>query len=180
MKASGRRFFSDREYDFILRRISRDRADAELEDFHWRKYLSAALDVKPWAFGLIFFCTTTVAYAISYFMPIILNEEMGFSIGASLCLYAPPYAASAFVTYATAWFADKYRLRGPILIFNAFLCLVGLPLMVIDNINPKKQCRQLTIGLDIYAKHRAAPFWRVSDDNWSGWQCSSGNGLPSQ
>ena len=140
MKASKHRFLSDMEYDFILRRISRDRADAELEEFHWKKYLSAALDVKPWAFGLIFFSTTTVAYAISYFMPIILNEEMGFSIGASLCLYAPPYAASAIVTYATAWFADKYRLRGPVLIFNALLCLIGLPLMVINNFYPRKKC----------------------------------------
>ncbi|KAJ5604961.1 hypothetical protein N7510_010115 [Penicillium lagena] len=129
MKVSRRHFLSDSEYDFILRRISRDRGDTELDEFHWKKYFSAALDVKPWAFGLIFFCTTTVAYAISYFMPIILNEEMGFSIGASLCLYAPPYAASAIVTYGTAWFADKYRLRGPVLIFNALLCLIGLPLM---------------------------------------------------
>lgn len=132
MKVSRRRFLSDSEYDFIIRRISRDRGDTELDEFHWKKYFSAALDAKPWAFGLIFFCTTTVAYAISYFMPIILNEEMGFSIGASLCLYAPPYAASAIVAYGTAWFADKYRLRGPVLIFNSLLCLIGLPLMVIQ------------------------------------------------
>lgn len=30
---------------------------------------------------------------------------------------------------ATAWAGDKYHLRGPIVVFNAILCLIGLPMM---------------------------------------------------
>lgn len=54
---------------------------------------------------------------------------MGFSVGASQCLVAPPYAFAGIVMFSTAWIADKYRIRGPILIGNAILGLIGLPLM---------------------------------------------------
>ncbi|KAE8380242.1 MFS general substrate transporter [Aspergillus bertholletiae] len=129
MKTSRRSFLSDAEYDFIIDRINRDRADVTVEPFSMRKYLSASLDLHIWGFGFVYYCTTTTAYAIAYFMPLIFREGMGFSQGASLCLFAPPYAAAGIVMFATSWVADKYRVRGPIILFNATLTLIGLPLM---------------------------------------------------
>ena len=55
---------------------------------------------------------------------------MGFSIAAAQCLVAPPYVFAAILMYATAWFGDKYHMRGPILVFNAIIGLIGLPIMV--------------------------------------------------
>lgn len=54
---------------------------------------------------------------------------MGFSVGASQCLVAPPYALAAIVMYTTGWIGDKYKIRGPIICFNMLLCLIGLPIM---------------------------------------------------
>jgi MFS family permease len=31
--------------------------------------------------------------------------------------------------YATGWFGDKYHLRGPIIIFNMVLCIIGVAIM---------------------------------------------------
>ena len=31
--------------------------------------------------------------------------------------------------YGTGWAGDKYRIRGPIIIFNMVVCLIGLPIM---------------------------------------------------
>jgi len=31
--------------------------------------------------------------------------------------------------FATGWAGDKYHLRGPVVIFNMLLCLIGLPIM---------------------------------------------------
>jgi MFS family permease len=70
-----------------------------------------------------------VTYALAYFLPVILNYNMGFDVGTSQCLVAPPYALAAIVMYATGWAGDKYHLRGPIIIFNMVLCLIGLPIM---------------------------------------------------
>ncbi|KAL4867619.1 hypothetical protein BDV12DRAFT_171025 [Aspergillus spectabilis] len=123
------RFLSEKECAFVIRRINRDRSDGNAEPFTMKRFLKPALDLKIWGFAMIFFCVTTVSYAIAYFLPIILSEGMGFDTGAAQCLVAPPYAAAGFVMYGTSWIGDKYRTRGPVLIFNALLCIIGLPLM---------------------------------------------------
>ncbi|KAH7086524.1 major facilitator superfamily domain-containing protein [Paraphoma chrysanthemicola] len=123
------RFLNEREAKFIIDRVNRDRGDAKPEPWNLKKFLSGALDIKIWGFAMIFFNTTTVTYALAYFLPIILTENMGFSIGASQCLVAPPYALAAIVMYGTGWFGDKYHLRGPVIIFNMVLCIVGIAIM---------------------------------------------------
>jgi hypothetical protein len=59
-------FLNEKEAAFMCARIEKDRHDL--------------------AFGCLFGLTTTVTYAIAYFLPIILNVGMGFSVGASQCL----------------------------------------------------------------------------------------------
>lgn len=54
---------------------------------------------------------------------------MGFTIAQSQCLVAPPYAFAAVVMYVESWLGDKYRVRGPQIIFNAVVAIIGLSLM---------------------------------------------------
>ncbi|OAG00785.1 MFS general substrate transporter [Paraphaeosphaeria sporulosa] len=123
------KFLNEREAKFIIARVDRDRGDAKPQPFSASKFFRAGLDIKIWGYAMIFFNTTSVTYALAYFLPIILNEKMKFSVAASQCLVAPPYALAAIVMYATGWAGDKYRIRGPIIIFNMLLCLIGLPIM---------------------------------------------------
>ena len=71
-----------------------------------------------------------MAYALAFFLPIILRENMGFSIAAAQCLSAPQYVAAALVMWCAAWVGDRYHVRGPIILFSCMLTFVGLPLMV--------------------------------------------------
>lgn len=48
------RFLNQRELDWVLRRVNRDRGDAELEPFSWKKFLGASLDLRLWGLGVIF------------------------------------------------------------------------------------------------------------------------------
>ncbi|KAI9789535.1 MAG: hypothetical protein M1833_002301 [Piccolia ochrophora] len=123
------KFLNQRETAFIIDRVNKDRNDAHPEPFKLSRYLRPALDPKIWAFGLIFFATTTVSYAIAYFLPIILRLGMGFSLAASQCLVAPPYAFAGIVMFGSAWLGDKYHFRGPIVACNAVMALIGLPIM---------------------------------------------------
>ncbi|KAJ5468738.1 Major facilitator superfamily domaingeneral substrate transporter [Penicillium sp. IBT 31633x] len=123
------RFLNQRECEFIVRRINKDRNDGDMEAFSLNKFLKPALDMKIWGFAMIFFCLTTVTYAIAYFLPIILRLGMGYGVGEAQCLTAPPYAFAGIIMYTTAWVADKYHVRAPILIFNATLAIIGLPMM---------------------------------------------------
>ncbi|KAE8334185.1 hypothetical protein BDV24DRAFT_157005 [Aspergillus arachidicola] len=122
-------FLNEKECAFIVRRINRDRSDGNEEPFSFERFLSPSCDAKIWGFALIFFCTTTVTYAIAYFLPIILKQGMGFSTAASQCLVAPPFVMAGIIMYASAWIGDKRRVRGIIVTFNSLLCIIGLPMM---------------------------------------------------
>ncbi|KAK9796903.1 putative Major facilitator superfamily domain-containing protein [Seiridium cardinale] len=123
------KFLSDKERAWVVKRINADRGDATTPKFQLGRFLKAGLDWKIWCYAMIFFNTTTVTYALAYFLPIILNTNLGFSIGASQCLIAPPYAFAGFVMFGTGWLGDRYHIRGPIIIINMVLCLIGTPIM---------------------------------------------------
>ncbi|KAL2135157.1 hypothetical protein VTI74DRAFT_9588 [Chaetomium olivicolor] len=128
-KRSNWKFLGPREREWICARVEADRGDVKVQPFSLAKYFRAGTDIKIWAYAMIFFNTTTVTYALAYFMPIILTQNMGFSVGASQCLVAPPYAFAGIVTYLTGWAGDKFRVRGPVIIFNMLLCIIGLPIV---------------------------------------------------
>jgi MFS family permease len=123
------RFLNDRETELIIARVNKDRGDAHTEKFNLKKFLGAASDMKIWGFAWIFGMTTTVTYALAFFLPLILRNGMGFSVGAAQCLVAPPYFCAGLLMYATAWAGDKYHIRGPIIIFNSVLAIIGIPLI---------------------------------------------------
>ncbi|KHO01978.1 Major facilitator superfamily domain, general substrate transporter [Metarhizium album ARSEF 1941] len=121
-------FITRPERDFIIRRVNRDRGDAVTEPFSFEAFFAPAADAKIWVFAFMFFCVTTVGYSINYFLPMILLG-MGFSVAESQCLVVPPWVFTGLLMYAQAWLGDRYRLRSPIIAFNAVLALVGLMLM---------------------------------------------------
>jgi len=121
-------FLTQREADFVVARIEKDRSDAIAEPFKLGAYMKGALDLKIWAFAALFGLTTTVTYAIAYFLPQILTG-MGFTAGAAQCLIAPPYVVAAIWMYICAIYGDKWHLRGPFVIFNALLGVIGIPLL---------------------------------------------------
>ena len=122
-------FLNHKEAEFIVARIEIDRHDAIAAPFSVGEYLKCAADLKVWGFAALFGLTTTVTYAIAYFLPIILRDGMGFGIAAAECLIAPPYVLAAIWMFACAWLGDKLHLRGPFIIGNGVMGLIGLPLL---------------------------------------------------
>ena len=70
-----------------------------------------------------------MTYSFAFFLPIILNVNLGFSVAASQCLGAPPYVLAVFMMYGTAWLGDRYKTRAPILWLNCAVALIGLPIL---------------------------------------------------
>ncbi|KAK5175392.1 uncharacterized protein LTR77_000531 [Saxophila tyrrhenica] len=131
-------FLNQKEADFIVARIERDRHDAIAAPFSMKEYMKCAADLKIWGFASLFGLTTTVTYAIAYFLPIILQEGMGFGIAAAQCLIAPPYVLAAIWMYACAVLGDRMHLRGPFVIGNGVMALIGLPLLgFADNVGAR-------------------------------------------
>ena len=124
-----RPFLNEKEVAFVVARIEKDRHDAIPQPFSLKVYLKCALDGKIWAFAALFGLSTTQTYAIAYFLPIILEDGMGFSVAAAQCLIAPPYVLAAFTMFGCAWYGDKWHIRGPWVAFNALYALIGLVLL---------------------------------------------------
>lgn len=122
-------FLSEREVNWVIKQVNEDRGDAQPEPFTMRKYLSASSDWKIWFFAMIFFDTTTITYALAYFGPDIIHNNLGYDEKMTQIMGAPPYVFAGAIMFISGWFGDRYKLRGPIIIFNMLLCCIGLPLL---------------------------------------------------
>jgi len=78
-----------------------------------------------WAFALMFMCATMPAYAVGYFITIIL-ASMGWGVRDSLLLTAPPAVFGAVCCFAFAWISDKTRKRALLIAIQTLLTIIGL------------------------------------------------------
>lgn len=69
------------------------------------------------------------AYAVGFFMPIILQKKLGFEDAKAQGMSTPPYVAAMILMYCQGWLSDKIRLRSPMLYMNALICILGLCLL---------------------------------------------------
>ncbi|KAI1469282.1 MFS general substrate transporter [Daldinia caldariorum] len=123
------RFLNERQRAWVVMRVNADRGDVAVPKFRLSLFLRSGLDLRVWGYGLIAFCTNTLTYSLAYFLPLILYTNLGFSRGQAACLIAPPYAFSGFYMYFMGWFGDRYHLRGPVVVINFVVALIGLPIL---------------------------------------------------
>lgn len=122
-------FLSQTEADQVLATIDKDRHDARSpEPFNMTAILTPFLDIKLYAFSVLFFLQNVVSTALSYFVPTILIE-MGFTSDDSILLYAPPYYYAVIPVILTSIFADRLALRGPVIVFNAVCLIAGMSML---------------------------------------------------
>ncbi|KAJ7783325.1 major facilitator superfamily domain-containing protein [Mycena metata] len=110
-------FLTVEQTNLILSRVELDRGDSLPDEITLAKVLHHLV-------SLMFMCATMPAYAVAYFVTIILNS-MGWSVRNSLLLSTPPYAISCFTF---AWLSDKTKKRAPFIAVQAVMILVGMAL----------------------------------------------------
>jgi len=107
----------------MAHRINRDRGDVAADSFAWSKVLRHASDSKVWGFSCMYFLLNMVSTSMSYFLPTILHNGMGFSTNKSILLNAPVYYWAVLPALLSSFVSDKFSLRGPVIIFNS-ICLI--------------------------------------------------------
>jgi MFS family permease len=117
-------FLTAEEQKLAVLRIQRDRKDVQATPFSWKDLLGNATDVKIYGFACMFFLVNIVSTSLSYFLPIILSG-MGFGENGSILLTAPPYYYSVIPVIITSVIGDRYKIRGPVIIFNSICLIVG-------------------------------------------------------
>ncbi|KAI5285743.1 hypothetical protein KEM55_000527 [Ascosphaera atra] len=118
-------FLKAEQTDIVKKRIDRDRKDATPEPLSVRKILACFLDWKLYGFSCMFFLLNLVSTSLSYFLPIILQNGMGFDSNKAILLSAPPYYYAVIPVLLTSFISDHYRLRGPLISFNASCLIAG-------------------------------------------------------
>ncbi|KDR68723.1 hypothetical protein GALMADRAFT_231049 [Galerina marginata CBS 339.88] len=118
-------FLNEEERKMILDRVEADRGDSIPDKMTTAKLFKHLLDPLVWAFAYMFLASTVPAYAIGFFITIILFG-MGYSTSDALLLTAPPGLVAAISVYFFAWISDKTKLRAPWLAVQNVICIVGL------------------------------------------------------
>ncbi|KIV77269.1 hypothetical protein PV11_09080 [Exophiala sideris] len=119
-------FLSEDEKSLAISRINDDRRDGgKPEPLTMSAILVNFLDPKLYVFCVLFFLLNLVSTALSYFLPIILQSGMGFDSNKAILLSSPPYYYAVIPVLLSSYIGDKYRIRAPVIIFNAICLIVG-------------------------------------------------------
>ncbi|KAF8229045.1 MFS general substrate transporter [Tricholoma matsutake] len=118
-------FLTQEQTAFILARVERDRGDSIPDALSGAKVVKHLLDWRAWAFAIMYLCATMPAYAIGFFVTIILRG-MGWGVTDSLLLSAPPYIVAAISVMFFAWISDKHCHRALFIAVQTLITLTGL------------------------------------------------------
>ncbi|KAI2642733.1 retrograde regulation protein 2 [Xylaria nigripes] len=122
-------FLTAEEQKLAVARINADRKDVELEVFYWSKVLVHAKDPKIYCFAVMSFLLNVVSTSLSYFLPSILQGGLGFSENQAILLTAPPYYYAVIPVLLSSIVGDKFRMRGPVIVFNCISLIIGFSLL---------------------------------------------------
>lgn len=118
-------FLNKKESEIMASRIHHDRGDVHADKFAWHKVLVHASDAKVWGFCVMYFLLNMVSTSMSYFLPTILHNGMGFSTGEAILLNAPTYYWAVVPALLSSFVGDKFSLRGPVIVFNSIILIIG-------------------------------------------------------
>ncbi|KAF9038143.1 MFS general substrate transporter [Panaeolus papilionaceus] len=122
------RFLTHEEQELIMARLERDRPllDSE-EKFSFKEVIRSFTSPHVIMVFIIFFMTGTTLYGLALFLPSIV-KQLGFSANKSQLLSVGPFAAGFFVTLISAYWSDRYQMRGIPTIFISLLAVAGYAL----------------------------------------------------
>ncbi|KAJ2928711.1 hypothetical protein H1R20_g8390, partial [Candolleomyces eurysporus] len=118
-------FLTAEQTKMILDRVEADRGDSVPDPISAKKVFTHLCDPMLWSFALMFMSAAMPAYAIGFFITILLRS-MGFTIMEALLLTAPPYVAAAISGFFFAWISDKTGKRAIFIFAQTLITIVGL------------------------------------------------------
>ncbi|KAL7915712.1 major facilitator superfamily domain-containing protein [Trichoderma velutinum] len=120
------KFLTPEETNMVEARLLLERGEDEGEQVNLKIILETVKDWKVWLLAFIYQTGSTGIYAFLFFLPIILQNSLGFSQSQSFLLSTPPAAFGVIVAFLASWAADKTRVRGPFAFGSAVMGLTGL------------------------------------------------------
>ncbi|KAH7142205.1 major facilitator superfamily domain-containing protein [Dactylonectria macrodidyma] len=122
------RFLTEQQRNTTVRLIAQDRQEQNEEALTVWFVVQTLVDWKIWIFAIMYMLSVSATYGMAYFIPLILNGQMGFSGALSQLLTTPPYFYATILATGVSWFSDQRRVRTPFIIFLALNTILGISL----------------------------------------------------
>ncbi|KAF9734008.1 hypothetical protein PMIN01_08351 [Paraphaeosphaeria minitans] len=128
-------FFSPDEKRACIARMRLDAHGAtaastvDEERFDWYWVLRALLNVNTIVLSIVFFAIITPIYSFSLFLPTIIRS-MGYSRVTAQLFTVPPNMEAFFIVLLTGWGSDKWRMRGPLMLFGCVVAIAGYIMLI--------------------------------------------------
>lgn len=122
------RFLTEGQRDIAIRLIAQDREERNDESLTVMLVLRTLCDFKLWVFAAMYMFCVATTYGLAYFMPLILNGQMGFDGALSQLLTTPPYFYSFLLATGLSWMSDRTRIRTPFIVFLSLNVILGIVL----------------------------------------------------
>ena len=122
------KFLTQEERDTAIRLIAQDREEHNEEALTVRLVLQILCEWKIWVFASLYMLCVTTTYGLAYFIPLILNGQMGFSGALSQVLSTPPYFYGFILAILISWVSDRCRMRSPFIVFLSLNVILGMVL----------------------------------------------------
>lgn len=119
-------FLKQQEKEVLRARLREDMGTADAEKVTRACIWMTCKDWKTWAFSYMYMSGAVGSYAFILFLPIILQDSLHFSSALAFTLATPPAIFSVIVALAISWAADKTHMRGPFVILQCLIGIVGL------------------------------------------------------
>ncbi|OAA60219.1 Major facilitator superfamily domain, general substrate transporter [Niveomyces insectorum RCEF 264] len=120
------KFLTPEEKEALTSMLRAEWGTAEGSKVTWPIVVSVCKDWHSFAIAFVYMGGSTATYSFLFFLPIILRNSMGFSQVEAFCLTAPPSAFAVVYSILFSWLSDKFHVRGPFVLFDGVLSVVGL------------------------------------------------------
>jgi len=125
-------FFNQKEKDYVVTKLTEDGAigkDASVDAFSWSEVGKAFMLPQVLFLGVVLFCDGTVLYGLAYFTPSIV-QGLGYTAARAQLMAVPPFATAFVVATICAYFSDRYRCRGLVMVLSSIMCAIGFAMFL--------------------------------------------------
>lgn len=121
----------------------------EEEQFEWREILRGLTDIQAWFTGVAYMGLIVSLYSFSLFLPTIISE-LGFEGGQAQLHTVPPYVPATVLTIVVAFVADRFKMRGPMILICLPLNIIGYIMIITAKSNEVRYAAVFLIATGLY------------------------------
>jgi len=123
-------FLTDYQKELIMGRLERDRPSlSSVVKFSLKEVMRSVGSPHVIMVTIMSFMVGTMVYGLAVFLPSMVSQ-LGFSSNTTQLLSVGPFTAGFIVTLTSAFFSDRYALRGIIIILVSILAVTGFALFL--------------------------------------------------